>query len=189
MKKVLYSSLIYFLFIFFVTPALTQNSKQRIAILDFTNTGGLTEEETVTLTNRLRSMLVQSEVYIVLERGKMEEILEEQGFQQSGCTTTECAVEMGQLLNVQKMISGSFGKLGETYTIDLSLIDVETAQIEQSFFRDYKGEIDGLLEIIQIISNQITSVQKPDEKSLYKLCLHDAKNVSPPLGRPRFAWP
>lgn len=135
-----------------------QKEKLRIAILDFTNTGGLSKQETVTLGNRLRSMLVKTNAFIVLERGQMDDILGEQGFQQTGCTTTECAVEMGRLLNVQKMISGTIGKLGKTYTIDLSLIDVQTAQIEKSFFRDFKGEIDGLLDMMQAIANQIAAI-------------------------------
>jgi len=135
-----------------------QPEKLRIAILDFANTGGLSQQETVTLGNRLRSMLVKTNAFVVLERGQMDDILDEQGFQQTGCTTTECAVEMGRMLNVQKMISGTIGKLGATYTIDLSLIDVETAQIERSFFRDYKGEIDGLLSLMQTISNQMADI-------------------------------
>jgi hypothetical protein len=132
--------------------------KLRIAILDFTNTGGLSQQETITLGNRLRSMLVKTNAFIVLERGQMDEILDEQGFQNTGCTTTECAVEMGKLLNVEKMISGSIGKLGRTYTIDLSLIDVKTAQIEKSFFRDFKGEIDGLLNLMQVIADQVATI-------------------------------
>ena len=135
-----------------------QQEKLRIAILDFTNTGGLSKQETTTLGNRLRSMLVKTNAFIVLERGQMDDVLGEQGFQQTGCTTTECAVEMGRLLNVQKMISGTIGKLGKTYTIDLSLIDVQTAQIEKSFFRDFKGEIDGLLDLMQAIATQIAAI-------------------------------
>ena len=122
-------------------------SKLRIAIIDFSTTGGLSKQETVTLSNRLNSMLVKTDAFIVLERGKMDEILKEQGFQQLGCTTTECAVEVGKLLNVQKIINGFIGKIGNTYTIDIALIDVQTAQIEKSFVQDYKGEIDGLLDI------------------------------------------
>jgi TolB-like protein len=135
-----------------------EKEKLRIAILDFTNTGGLSKQETVTLGNRLRSMLVKTDAFVVLERGQMDDILGEQGFQQTGCTTTECAVEMGRLLNVQKMISGTIGKLGKTYTIDLSLIDVQTGAIEKSFFRDFKGEIDGLLDLMQLIANQIAAI-------------------------------
>jgi hypothetical protein len=142
-----------------ISSSFAQKTEQlRIAILDFTNTGGLSKQETITLGNRLRSMLVKTDAFIVLERGQMDDILEEQGFQQTGCTTTECAVEMGALLNVEKMISGSIGKLGKTYTIDLSLIDVKTARIEKSFFRDFKGEIDGLLDLMEVIANQIAAV-------------------------------
>ncbi len=149
-----------------LTNSWAQDQKKlRIAILDFTNTGGLSKQETVTLGNRLRSMLVKTDAFVVLERGQMDDILDEQGFQQTGCTTTECAVEMGKLLNMEKMISGTIGKLGQTYTIDLSLIDVKTAEIEKSFFRDFKGEIDGLLAMMQGIANQVaTIVGSPSEK-------------------------
>ena len=37
----------------------------------------------------------------------MEQILVEQGFQQSGCTTNECMVEVGKLIGVEKIVSGS----------------------------------------------------------------------------------
>ncbi|TFG97315.1 MAG: PEGA domain-containing protein [Calditrichales bacterium] len=167
--------LLFLVLTFFSTGYAQEKNKLRIAILDFNNTGGLSKQETVTLGNRLRSMLVKTNAFVVLERGQMDEVLNEQGFQQTGCTTTECAVEMGRMLNVQKMISGSIGKLGKTYTIDLSLIDVQTAQIEKSFFRDFKGEIDGLLSMMQSIADQIGMIgasgtaQKPADEKVYDL--------------------
>jgi len=157
-ERSLLAALLIFCFFIAAGAQTLPSEKLRIAILDFANTGGLSKQETITLGNRLRSMLVKTNAFIVLERGQMDDILDEQGFQQTGCTTTECAVEMGRMLNVQKMISGTIGKLGATYTIDLSLIDVETAQIERSFFRDYKGEIDGLLSLMQMISNQMAEI-------------------------------
>lgn len=121
-------------------------------------------------------MLVQTNQFIVLERGKMQEILTEQGFQQSGCTTTECAAEVGKILNVQKMVSGTIGKLGEVYTIDLVLIDVKTAQIEKSFTKDYEGKIEGLLEIMKTIANQIADISNPgsaktNESQIYTIAI------------------
>ena len=127
-----------FMLLLIIIPGiiLSQNSNEvRIAVLDFGTSGGLSDMEAVTLTNRLRSMLVKTNAFVVLERGKMDEILSEQGFQQTGCTTTECAVEVGKMLNVQKMVSGTIGKLGRTWTMDISLIDVGTSQIEKSFFQ------------------------------------------------------
>jgi hypothetical protein len=87
----------------------------------------------------------------------MESILQEQGFQQSGCTSTECVVEMGKLLNVQMIISGSIGKVGKIYTIDISLIDVKTARIEKSFIFDHDGEIGGLVQKMETIAHEIAA--------------------------------
>jgi hypothetical protein len=140
----------------FILQAQNQDTLQ-IAVIDLSNTGGISQEESGTLTNRLRSMLVLTNAFIVLERGKMQGILDEQGFQQSGCTSTECVVEMGKLLNVQKIISGSIGKLGKIYTTDISLIDIKTARIEKSFIFDHEGEIGGLLKIMETIAANIAS--------------------------------
>ena len=43
----------------------------------------------------------------MMERGLMDEILTEQGFQQTGCASDECIVEMGKLVGVKQIIGGS----------------------------------------------------------------------------------
>jgi len=169
--------IIILLLLLFSVMIAQENQKLRIAVIDFSTTGGLSKQETVTLTKRLNSMLVKTNAFIVLERGKMDEILKEQGFQQLGCTTTECAVEVGKMLNVQKIINGFIGKIGKTYTIDIMLLDVETAQIEKSFVQDYKGEIDGLLDIMEMISVEIANIAKKPvtpvqaEKQIFSLSI------------------
>lgn len=132
-------------------------SKLRIAVIDLNHTGGLSSEEAITLTNRLRSRLVITNAFVVLERGQMEVILQEQGFQNMGCTSTECAVEMGKLLNVQMIVSGSIGQVGKIYTVDISLIDIQTAKIEDSFIFDHSGEIGGLVKMMETVANDIAS--------------------------------
>ena len=37
----------------------------------------------------------------------MDEVINEQGLQQSGCVSNECAIEIGQLVGVEKIIGGS----------------------------------------------------------------------------------
>ena len=63
-----------------------------ISVLEFEGKV-LKQSETSTLTDRLRDEMFNTGIYIVLERGKMDEVLKEQGFQQTGCTTSECAGE------------------------------------------------------------------------------------------------
>jgi len=115
-----------------------------IAVLDFEGLG-ITEVETKALTNRLRINLVKSGAYQVIERGKMQDILNEQGFQLSGCTSEECVIEAGQLLGVEKMLAGSISLVGKTYSVGMRLIDVGSGKIEKSEAYDMRGEIDQLL--------------------------------------------
>jgi len=99
-----------------------------IAVLEFEG-DGVSQSETRTLTNRLRDEVFKTGVYIVLERGEMDEVLKEQGFQQTGCVTSECAVEVGNMLGVQQMIGGSIGKVGTVYTVSARIFDVQTGKI------------------------------------------------------------
>ena len=90
--------------------------------------------------------LQRTDVFDVLERGKMDEILKEQGFQQTGaCDQTSCLVEAGRMLPVQKMIGGSVGKFGETFSIQIRLIDLKTAKVEKTATKDFEQKMDYLL--------------------------------------------
>src|SRR6185436_12704616 len=64
----------------------------------------------------------------VVEKANMEKVLQEQAFQQSGCTTQECAVKLGKVLNVKFLIVGSFGKLLDRFVLNIRVVDVETAR-------------------------------------------------------------
>ncbi len=128
---------------FLVIPLYAQQMVT-IAVLGLEPTG-ISKAESNVLTNRIRSILVNTSRFQVLERANMEAILLEQGFQQSGCTSEECIVEVGQLLGVQKMLTGSVGKFGRVYTIELRIIDVETGKIESASTYDFQGEMENLL--------------------------------------------
>ena len=124
---------------------------------------GISTIEAQTLTDRMRSELVKTGAVTVVERGQMQQILGEQDFQLTGCTSDECAVEIGQMLGVTKMVAGSIGKIGSTYTVDLRNIDVATGAILTTMTRNYRGEIDGLLTQIERISWELVGLVHPDE--------------------------
>lgn len=135
--------------------------QQTLAIMDFTGLSGVSQQEAQLLTNRLRTLLVQTDAYNVIERGQMEQILEEQNFQLAGCTSQECAVEVGQLLGAQLIMIGDIGMLGQTLTVDLRIIDVGTAEILRTASYDIRGEIDlmlteGMVEVARRISGEST---------------------------------
>ena len=145
------------------TAAQLAAGKETVAILDFEGRG-ISQMEAQTLTDRLMSEMVNTNAVIMVERNQMEEIMQEQGFQQSGCTTSECAAEVGALLGVQNMVSGSFGKLGNSYTIDAKLFSVSTGGTIRSVSKTYKGEVDGLLTIIEIVAWELVGLTPPADK-------------------------
>jgi len=98
-------------------------AKEIIAVLDLEQIG-LTPQEAQILTQRLTTKLIAIDRYQVVERNNMDKILKEQKFQHSGCTDSECAVEIGQLLNSDFIVMGSVSKFGSMYSIDARLIDV-----------------------------------------------------------------
>lgn len=143
----------------------TTTQKLTTAVLDFDGLG-ITSMEAVALTQRLSGEMVNTNVFILVNRSQMKEILQEQGFQQSGCTTAECAVEIGNLLGVQQMVSGSFGKIGETYTIETKLFSVETGETIRALNKTYKGAVDGLITQVELVAWELAGLEPPDELKL-----------------------
>ena len=67
----------------FKLNAQVTEGKQTVALLEFEGRG-ISQLEAKTLTDRLMSEMVNTDAVIMVERNQMDEILNEQGFQQSG---------------------------------------------------------------------------------------------------------
>jgi len=159
----------FLLILFGISCLSAQDAKKTIAVLDLDPTGIATSEAQF-LTDRLRTELFETGAFQVVERDKMNAILSEQGFQRTGCTTVECAVEIGQLLNVKSIVAGSIGKIEELYSISLRMIDVQTGAIIKTATQDYRGKLSEVLtEVIPEIASSLareekTAVTKPKDQ-------------------------
>ncbi len=143
-----------------------QDKKKTIAVLSFVNAGGVDENEISILTDRFNNYLVQSGVYDVLEREKIESILKEQDFALSdNCNSSECAVQVGQLLGMEYMVAGKIGKFGQIYTMDARIIDVSTGKIIMTRSENYKGEKEGLLSMIEGLAYALAGKEAPVKAS------------------------
>ena len=149
------------LFILFIVPfSLSQTGKPTVAILDFEGQD-VDASEVKTLTERMRTEIGNTKAVRLIERKAVENIMEEQGLQQSGCTTDECAAKVGQLLGVQYMISGSIGKMGKSYTIDAKMFSVETGETVRTKSATHKGDVSGLLTEMEILAWEIVDLDAP----------------------------
>ena len=169
--------------IFVLSNSLLAQNKISLAVLDL-DAEGISESEARIISERLRSSVFETGQFIVLERDKMNEVLKEQGFQQSGCTTNECVVEIGKLIGMQQMVAGSIGKIGNLYTFNVRIIDVESGRVLQTAVDDCQCPIEDVLttstdEIVQMLVGESYTIVKKEKK--YK----DRYYISPLLG---YGW-
>lgn len=118
------------------------------------------------ISDRLRTELFRTGVFTVVERGQMEDILREQGFQQAGCTSDACVVEVGQILGVEQIVAGSVGKLGELFTLNMRLIDVGSAKITHTVNVDCRCTVEDVLtkstvDIARQLAAAVTGQEAP----------------------------
>ena len=118
-----------------------------IAVLDITGSFKyFTRDDLAAITSRFETELMKTEKVKVLERRNMDMILQEQGFQQSGaCNTSECQVQVGQLLGVDRIITGSLTKADKLYTMNLKMVDVGNGQNIMSHALDIRGSMEDLM--------------------------------------------
>ncbi len=140
----------YVLFILFILNMLpfhelrAQAEKPTVAVLNLQGID-VPANEALMLSERLRTELAHTNAFVLVERNRMDRILEEQGFQLSGCTSQACAIEAGKLLNVQEICMGSVGKIGRLYTVSVRLIDVQSGRLVKTVSEDCSCPIEDVL--------------------------------------------
>ena len=150
----------YIISLLFSALIFSQNDAPSVAVLDF-EANGIPDYEAETLTERLRSEIANTKAFRITDRKLLDKIINEQALQQSGCTTDECAAEVGQLLGAQYMISGSIGKLGQTFTVDAKLVSVTTGAAERTKTASFTGPIAGLITEMEILAWEISGLKAP----------------------------
>lgn len=111
------------------TESTTNDDKMRLAILDL-EPQNVPLSTAALITDILQTELFNTGLFKIMERGEISSILKEQELQVSGCTETECAVQIGRLLSARKILIGSIGKIGKIYIINVRIVDVEKGEME-----------------------------------------------------------
>lgn len=120
MKKIMSSCII----MLFMAMPLLSAEKMTIAIMDFT-AKDINTLEASKISELIRSEMINSGQYIVLERTQVDKILKEQGFQMTGCTDVTCAVQVGKMLSARKILVGTVMRFGGNIAITGRVVDVE----------------------------------------------------------------
>tara|TARA_Y100001935_G_scaffold80091_1_gene66969 strand:- start:93 stop:716 length:624 start_codon:yes stop_codon:yes gene_type:complete len=147
-------------------------AKPTLALFSF-SAEGMIDEDVALYTGFLRLELHQTKSFILVERIQINELLNEKNYDRMDCNTSDCAVEIGKLVGIKKVITGSFNVVADTCLIAGQLINVETKEPEVSVERTFIGELEDINPYIQIMAWEFAGldapkdifeiVQKPDE--------------------------
>lgn len=130
--------------------------KLNCAVIGVKNAEGVSVGEADIIADRLRLELFNTGRASLMERDQMQDVLKEQGFQQSGaCADEACMVEIGKVLGVELLVSGSIGKLGKMYLLNFRTIDVSTARIGAVVSRDITGSIEDVVWYLPAIAQEL----------------------------------
>ena len=156
-----------FILLTILFPILLNSQNLRIAILDLQSGVGVPSYFGADVAELIRTEMINLGKFIVLERSQMQEILKEQEFQLSGCTETECAVQVGQLLSANKVLIGKISKFGDVFTINVRIVDVEkgVGEFAESIKANSEREIpDAIKILIEKLSARIERKVPQEEK-------------------------
>jgi len=121
------------------------NSQNTIAVLDF-KSNGISISEASSISEKLRTELFNNSDYRVVERDKLEAILEEKGLKQSGIVSDENIVNVGGLIGVDRIVVGTINKIGKLYSLSARIVKVETGEILESVSYEHSGNLSYLLK-------------------------------------------
>ncbi|MBI5508931.1 MAG: hypothetical protein HY903_09275 [Deltaproteobacteria bacterium] len=123
--------------------------RPKVAVLDVQTTGIdpklaplLTEVLSVEIDALGRfEVLAGRDVATMLGFEKQKEVL--------GCAEMSCLAEIGGALGVQLLVAGDVGQIGETYVLNIKLINIAKAKTERRVYETVQGKIDVLLAAIK----------------------------------------
>lgn len=150
-----------------VAAPTSPDSVHSVAVMPFTG-AGFDSAARESFSSALGTKLVGTGRFRVMERTQIAAILREQGFQQSGaCEGGECAVEVGKLLSVDRLVIGNVAKVGKIYTVTARIVDVSTGETRRSATRNGSTKPETVLtRAIPYLAKDLAGIPAPSDKEI-----------------------
>jgi len=165
-----------------------------IAVLDL-DVLGASAEEGAAVTERLRETLFDTGRFTLVNRGQIKQILDEQALQQTGCTGTECAVRVGRILGVRRIVTGRITKIPpRAWQASVQVVDVETAETLEDKTLYLEGSLaallsDGVPRLARALAGEDEDLTPPPDSSGLAEPVAAAPQPRPVPRRPPAATP
>ena len=121
--------------------------KPRLAVMELAAKSGIKQEQLDVLGDMLATEIRMIGVHDVITKSDIQAMI---GLERSkellSCDDASCMAEIGGALGVELMVTGNVGRFGQVYAVNLKLINVKKAKVENSIFRKVAGGEQALLE-------------------------------------------
>lgn len=112
-----------------MVKSLAQERKSKIAIMEFPDLHGQISEFGKFIPEELTTRLFMTRRFEVLERQLLNKVLEEQNLGMSGLIDASSAAEIGKVLGVDAIVTGTITDMGTAIRINARMIATETAGV------------------------------------------------------------
>jgi hypothetical protein len=130
----------------------------------------------------IRLELIKLNQFLVLDEFDMAEVLKEKEEYNSDCYGLKCLTQLGQDLNVDYVMSGSFVELGNKIVITLKWIDVKEGKLYKSAVKEFESIDAEIYRMVEILLKQMTDVPV-DNELLKRLEFKDEVITSDNVGK------
>lgn len=160
----------YFILFFFALPSLhgygfaaeedITKGKRRVAVYPFEINSPEKRDAFLSsaFPETLTSALSQVRALILLERGELKKLLEEQKLGQTGIIDPETAVKTGKILGAETAVLGSFNRIGSKVRATCRLVDVGTSEVDKTHiikvYRELSKE-EELFDLMEELANTL----------------------------------
>ena len=126
---------LFFLFVFCLMAHTLQ--AQRCAVLEFKAGVGVSQDDVDGISSIFITYF-RPAGYTMVERTRIDKVIEEQGFQRSKMTEKQM-VRVGEILNVSKIVVGDVNIVMRQYNVDVRVINVESGVISATEGATFTG--------------------------------------------------
>ncbi len=112
-----------------IASKVSQQHKTTIAVIEFSDLQGSVTDFGRFLAEELITRLYSTEKFKVIERQLLNRVISEQKLNLSGMVDPKSAKELGKLLGVDAIVSGTITDRGNTWRVNARLISTQTGEL------------------------------------------------------------
>ena len=154
MKKTTLTALFMLFSLIAVYP---QGTKITLGILNFDNNSITDNEKLEPLSKGMAAMLTTElqniQAFKLVERQRLNDVLNELKLQQSGAVDPGTASKIGKIIGARAMLLGSFVNMYGKLRIDVRIVEVETGLTKKA--DEVTGDLDDLFDLIQQLTQKL----------------------------------